>query len=605
MEQKSISGKLAIVSVDLSGYSRLMEEDERGTHQTLMACRRDILEPAAARSHGQIIKSTGDGALIAFPTAKDAMEGMIAFQDRVALCQIKSPSKWRLIFRIGIHLTEAIRDDGDLYGHGVNLAVRLQEAAEPGSIYLSQMVAEQLEETTGVEIVCLGKRVFKNLKKPVSVYCWQNREAKKRAQHRSRRQSCEATAVAALIGFGLLVLPLEVMRSAEDIVQLRSTILPDKDIRKQLAQDPSVSLGKDDIQVTEEEADEPTAERSHDQKFHYALVGQISSDDGLARVNVRKNAHLHGRPLWAEALGGLKEASSGAASMEIDDRSRPSTLIDVQLDASQRALLSRHDIADDLYAQAWMFFRGNTPEDFRRAWLALTEALVLAPGHDETQALLAAVYWTSWQNKWQFGTGYTAARTLRLAQHHLNRVSEPTAMAHVVTSEMLTASGHHDQAIEEAERAMILQPSLGVGYYAKGLALLFDGRPDQAEGLIRTARQLDPHASSYLFGLALAEFHQERFKEAFTTLSRATTANAQDDWPFLLLAATSGFLRAYDDAKHALGRFDRLSVERRGWFAAQIPYVRSWPFKNGLDRERLRRGLILAGIPDIVRVAAR
>jgi len=138
-------GTLAIVSIDLVGYSRLMEEDERGTHGALMACRRDILEPIVAQHDGHIIKSTGDGALITFSTADDAVKGMIAFQDRVALREAKFPKSRRLVFRIGIHLAEAIYDDGDLYGHGVNLAVRLQEAAEPGSIYLSDVAVSESE----------------------------------------------------------------------------------------------------------------------------------------------------------------------------------------------------------------------------------------------------------------------------------------------------------------------------------------------------------------------------------------------------------------------------------------------------------------------------
>jgi len=252
-----------------------------------------------------------------------------------------------------------------------------------------------------------------------------------------------------------------------------------------------------------------------------------------------------------------------------------------------------------------MFYKRNTPEDFRKAWQILDEALRLAPGHDEAHALLAAVYWSSWQNKWQLGTGYTATHTLKLAQDHLNQITKPTVMTHVVTSEMLTASGHHAEAIAEAERAMLLEPSMAVGYYAKGLALLFDGRPDKAEGLIQTARQLDPFASRHLFGLALSQFGQEKFEEAFSTLSNATTSNAGDDWSFLLLAATSGYLGRSEAARLALAQFDKMSLPRRGWFATQVSYVHSWPFKEAFDRRRLHKGMILAGIPHDDYLAAR
>lgn len=166
---------------------------------------------------------------------------------------------------------------------------------------------------------------------------------------------------------------------------------------------------------------------------------------------------------------------------------------------------------------------------------------------------------------------------------------------------MLTANGRHDRAIEVAERAVQLAPNHAAGHYAKGLALLFAGHADVAEAAIRSAIRLDPSASRYLFGLALAQFSMDRFDDAERTLAWATAQNGDDDWSHLLMAATRGHLGLTTGAREAIGRFDQLSLVRRGWFASQIPYVHSWPFQNREDRERFHVGMVLAGIPEVGR----
>lgn len=602
MAQKSNGHKFIIVSVDLFGYSRLMEEDENGTHRALMACRRAILEPIVSEKNGHIIKSTGDGALITFPTAAAALSGMIVFQERVKFSEASRPGSRRLVFRIGIHSAEAIRDDGDLYGHGVNLAVRLQEAAEPGSIYLSDAVVGELKNSSALGIVCRGRKAFKNLKESIWVYCWQGEEIEERGQKRPSRGFHGKMAVAVLAGVAMLTLPAGTMPSGREKSSVNRSVQTGEQVREPWTKNASNAARAEQRVSVKATTSKPSGHFSDAQGSHYSLVGHLLPDEDRVRIQVQINKVPIGRYLWAE---GLDASLSDTVLRRAAEAKIGAGLPEAGLEVSQRSFQSRREIADDLYVRAWMFYQRNSPLDLQKAWWALDEVLVLEPRHAEAHALLAAVYWNSWRKKWPLGTGDTAVRTLKLAQDHLNKVDKPTAMSHAVTAEMLTASGHHAEAIKEAERAMLLEPSMAVGYYAKGLALMFDGRPDQGESLIRTARRLDPQATQYLFGLAFAQFNQERYQDAFSTLSLATATNLKDDWPFLLLAATSGHLGRHEDAKHALGRFDRLSLARRGWFASQIPYVYAWPFSHGLDRQRLHEGMILAGIPDTVDLVAR
>lgn len=602
MSKQSNSRKLAIVSIDLFGYTRLMEQDEVGTHRSMMACRRHLLEPVVRSNDGEIVKSTGDGALITFPAAKAAAESMMAFQQAVALREADIPINRRLVFRIGIHLAHAINDGGDVYGHGVNLAVRLQEVAEPGSIYVSDVIVDDLKKATSLGFDGFGQRVLKNLRQPVSIYRLQGRMTERPAKSGSTRGRYGEMATAAVIGLGILVYSPEAMHSGDRSSTGPDVVEPGGQVRQSVNDGHAHAIQNetaDEVSVTR---DVLAASPLQDRSGHYPLMSAILANRNTPRLHIQPNGTTVSRHRWTERF---ENASSDVIFHEDEAKGRAVSSSSFALDPSQRSIESRSQIADDAYAQAWALFGRNTPQDFRGVVSVLEEVLVLEPDHNPALGLLAAVYWGSWQNRWQLGSGLTAVATLKRAEHYLNRIGEPTAMAHAVTSEMLTAGGQHALAIAEAERAMLQEPSLAIGYYAKGLAVLFNGRPDKAEGLIEAARRLDPRASRYLFGLAFAQFNQGRFDEAFSTLNRATTGNRQDDWSYLLLAATSGFLGRSHDARHALYRFDRLSVPMRGWFATQVPHVHDWPFRRGLDRQRLRRGLVLAGIPNSVHLAGR
>ena len=188
---------------------------------------------------------------------------------------------------------------------------------------------------------------------------------------------------------------------------------------------------------------------------------------------------------------------------------------------------------------------------------------------------------------------------LNRVEGHLGQADQLDPYVRMVRSEMLTASGRHDQAIDEAEDARARDGSSAVCHYAEGRAHLFAGHAREAEASIRVAIRLNPHASRYLFGLALAQFNMNSFDAAERTLARAIARNGEDDWLYLLMAATQGHLGLKAEARQAIGRFDRLSLLRRGWFANQIPYVHRWPFRDRNDQNRLHQGMVLAGIPEV------
>ena len=126
----------AIAAFDVVGYSRLMERNESGTLTKLASHRQERLEPSILRHGGRLVKLIGDGALVEFASAVEALNAAIEFQQSMAQINLEEDSE-KIIFRVGIHVGDVIVDGDDLYGDGVNIAARLESEASPGGIVVS------------------------------------------------------------------------------------------------------------------------------------------------------------------------------------------------------------------------------------------------------------------------------------------------------------------------------------------------------------------------------------------------------------------------------------------------------------------------------------
>ena len=136
-EERAQRRLAAILAADVVGYSRLMQLDEAGTLAALKARRREVLQPAIARHRGRIVKVMGDGVLVEFASAVDAVECAVALQEAMEAANAGLPEDRRIVLRIGINLGDVMVEGSDLYGDGVNIAARLEALAEPGSVFIS------------------------------------------------------------------------------------------------------------------------------------------------------------------------------------------------------------------------------------------------------------------------------------------------------------------------------------------------------------------------------------------------------------------------------------------------------------------------------------
>jgi len=161
---------VAILLADVVGYSRLMNADEEGTHAGFLSCRREVMDPAVREHRGRVVKNTGDGALVEFGSAVDAVRCALDLQQAMMARNVGVPKSRRIDLRVAINLGDVIVEPDDIYGHAVNLVARLESLASPGGICISADTWRHVRGKVAAEFVDLGERQLKNIADPVRVF---------------------------------------------------------------------------------------------------------------------------------------------------------------------------------------------------------------------------------------------------------------------------------------------------------------------------------------------------------------------------------------------------------------------------------------------------
>jgi len=160
----------AVLVADVVGYSHLMSGDEEGTHRRLVRYRREVIAPKVREHRGRIVKNTGDGALVEFGSIVDAVRCALEVQRAMVARNAELPKTHRIQFRMGVNLGDVIVASDDIYGHGVNLAARLESLAAPGGVCISADTWRHVRGAIAAEFVDLGEQQLKNIADPAHVF---------------------------------------------------------------------------------------------------------------------------------------------------------------------------------------------------------------------------------------------------------------------------------------------------------------------------------------------------------------------------------------------------------------------------------------------------
>jgi adenylate cyclase len=194
MTEERINRKLAaILAADVVGYSRLMGADEAGTLTALKQHRQTVFDPAVSAHNGRIVKLIGDGTIVEFGSVVDAVNCALSVQRSSGLLPDESAGQPKIVLRIGINLGDVIIEGDDIYGDGVNIAARLEPAAEPGGICISSIVNESIGNRIDVRFQDGGDISVKNIDRPIRIWKWHPPRRLRPAVQRGRSaaEGCE------------------------------------------------------------------------------------------------------------------------------------------------------------------------------------------------------------------------------------------------------------------------------------------------------------------------------------------------------------------------------------------------------------------------------
>jgi TolB-like protein/class 3 adenylate cyclase/Tfp pilus assembly protein PilF len=576
----------AIVAADVAGYSRLMGLDEVGAARTLRAHRK-ITDALVAKHGGRIVKTTGDGVLLEFPSVVDAVECAVAVQAVMAERNQGVPEDRRMLFRIGVNLGDIlIEEGGDILGDGVNVAARLEGIAEPGGICISSSAYDQVRGKVAVEFTDLGEQSLKNIALPIRAYA---------------------------VGLGAQIdraVPPPSSAPRLSIVVLPFAKIggdPEQDyfvdgITESLTTDlsrisGSFVVGRHTAFTFKGKAVD-LKQIGRELNVRYALEGSVQRGGNRLRVNVQLIDAETGNHLWAERF---EKPIADLFDMQDEIVSRLANTLNAELIAAEarRAERSLHPDAMDLVFQgrSWLN-KGLTPDHMAQARSFFERALLLDPSHIEALYCSAVVYIQSASNYFSddrsglVTAAETAARkALSLAPNH--------AGAHGILGFIFVVTNRVAQGIAECERALILDRNLAWAHANIGMAKFFIGQGAETEAHVREALRISPRdfrASQWMSLPGIAKLWQGADAEAVAWLRQSIEANRNYALAHFLLAAALAYLgelqEARAEARAGLELHPSFTISRyRASAQCNHPAYLA-------GRERTYEGLRLAGVPE-------
>jgi adenylate cyclase len=581
---------MAILAGDMVGYSRLMELDESGTLARLKAHRVELIDPAIARNGGRIIKTTGDGMLVEFPSLVDAAHCAIEIQQRMTRRNADVPPDRQILFRFGINIGDVIIEDGDVFGDGVNIAARVQELAEPGGICVTRAVYEQLGSKLEIAFETLGEPKLKNIERPIPIYRlhWGQLIKPVQAEVSVVDPGADAVGEPAIEPPSIAVLPLVNMSGdpeqeffadglTEDIITELSRF---RDLLVISRNSTFVYKGKSvNIQ-----------EVAKALKVHYVVEGSVRKAGNRVRITVQLIDAESDRHIWAERFD--RQLEDIFAIQDEVTASIVATLPGrLEAVAQERAI---HKPTDNMAAYecvlaAKVLHHRSTREDNDKAQVLINRAIALDPNYAHAFAWRACILGQTWVCNWcadRDAVWDAVVADLNVALG----LDDRDADVHRILAAVNITRGNLDASMYHQERALALNPNYDLVVVQQGELLTWLGRPEEGVEWIRKAMRLNPHHPERFWNhLGRAFFVARGYREAIDAFRRISKP---DHLHMAFLAACHAQLGEMETARtyahKTLARDPQFTVDG---------YLATLHYKLPDDTGHHRQALLAAGFP--------
>jgi adenylate cyclase len=592
MAEDHVERKLAaIMAADVVGYSRMMSKDETGTLARLKALRREVFEPRTKEYRGRIFKTTGDGALVEFKSAVDAVNSAVDIQHALAERERGVAEDRRIRLRVGVSLGDVIVEGSDLYGNGVNVAARMEGLAEPGGICISGNVHEHVRGAAGLAFDDLGMREVKNIAEPVHAY-----RVNVGSSGVAEPGRHPAHASASLPDKpSIAVLPFQNMSGdpeqeyfADGMVEEIITALSRFSWLLVMARNSSFTYKGRAVDVRRV---------AQELGVRYVLEGSVRCAGQRIRITGQLIDAMTGAHIWADRFDG-----DGEDIFDLQDKITECVVgaIEPSLRKAEieRARRKRPDslAAYDLFLRALTPLNKLRPEANAEALQLLEQAVAIDPGYAPALAYSAFGHEQRLLHGWSTAPETDAAAAVGLARRAL-AIDSGEAAAIAMAGFVLTLVGHdYDGGRQATERALALNPNSPTVCWMAGWVILLAGDPQDAVPIFERSLRLspsDPQADFLLNGLGMSHLVMGRPKEAFECASRSIAMKPDVDVAYYVLVPACGYLKRTEDAARAIAKLQSLAP---GITVASIR--ERIPMRNEAHMTALLDGLRKAGLPE-------
>ena len=591
---EAVERRLAsIMSADVVGYSRLMGADEAGTLARLKAYRHDLIDPRIDRHRGRIVKTSGDGLLIEFPSVIDAVQCAIEVQQPLSERNAALSETEQMHFRIGINLGDVIVEPDDIYGDGINVAARLQTISEPGGVCISSPVFDQVKNKMSLDYVDLGDQELKNIAEPVRAYRLRvGAGAQPEPPAKAAQADRQVGATAELPDKpSIAVLPFDNMSGDPEQEYFSDGITEDiiTDLSKVsglfvIARNSTFAYKGKSMNVTQV---------VRELGVRYVLEGSVRKAGDRVRVTAQLIDGVTGGRRWAERYDRKVE---DIFSVQDELTEQIVQALEVSLTDSERERLTHKDTenleAYDFLLRGKDLYLRFTREANDQARQMFEQAVALDPNFVPAYAELARVYIQARNHGWSESLVESLKRAREYGEKAL-ALDDQLAQAHNVLGFTDMWQKRHEQARAHVDRALAVDPNFADSHMVRAFTLGFVGRAEEAVRAVEHAMRLNPSAPFwYMWALGITCFVKQDYVNAVAACKKASSANPNFVFAHLWLAAGYGLLgqpEAKDEAAHCLRLNPDVSVK---WAMEVVPY------EDPATLRRFADGLRAAGLPD-------
>jgi len=590
MAEKDFKRKLtAILSADVAGYSRLMGEDEIATVGTLKRYR-EIMTALIHQFRGRVVDSPGDNMLAEFRSVVDGVECAVKIQEKLRTMNAERPENRIMQFRIGINVGDVIEDEGRIYGNGINVAARIEGLAESGGICVSRNVYDQTKSGLNIDYECIGKQRLKNINEEIEVYRIQIEDGTVESSLIKEKISTGEVDTPLPERKSIVVLPFSNMSSDPDLEYLADGLIDN--IITSLSRTSGMEVIAQNSAFTYKGKSVNIKQVGSDLGVQYVMEGSIQKAGDRIRINAQLIDAESGHHLWAERFDRLLNDI-----FELQDEITLKIMRSMQAKVTTGEQVRLWEGSTKNLA-AYETYYEAVDEYFRKGNISgaqqlCEQSMSLDPEYIEPIVRLG---WSYMIDYW-YGLSSTPEKSREKAVELVDKalaLNDLIDLPHTLLGKILYSYRRYEEAKNEGERAISLNPNGADACAHFACILTFSGMPDKAPFWLDKAFRLNPMPPVYYYSyLGMTNNVLEQYEKALDAYTKGFKLNPNYLYNRVGLAETYSLLGDDEQAQTASEEVLKLHPA----FSAKY-HIRAMQYKNQADEERFISALCKAGLPE-------